>query len=332
MRVIRIREFGGPEVMRVEETPVPQPGPGEVLIAAEAISVGFAQTQMRRNIFPAPMWRPEFPIVLGGDVIGRVAGVGAGVTGFREGDRVGAFTLHGAYADYVVVDAETVLSVPEGLDAAQATALPSPGPIGTGTLGTANLRPGESVLVHAASGGIGHLSVQWAKAHGAGPVIATASSPEKLDFARALGADVVIDYSRDTWVDEVRDATGGKGVDIILDSIGGDVLRRGVGLLAPFGRLVFYGSAGGGLEIPRISPMELIEMKFITGFALSRWRAARPKEYLANHEELAAALADGTIRHAVHATYPLEEVGRAHAEIESRAHIGRIVLLPGAAG
>ncbi|MFF7726111.1 zinc-binding alcohol dehydrogenase family protein [Streptomyces sp. NPDC008001] len=330
--MIRIHEFGGPEVMRVEETPVPQPGPGEVLIAAEAISVGFAQTQMRRNIFPAPMWRPEFPVVLGGDVIGRVAGVGAGVTGFREGDRVGAFTLHGAYADYVVVDAATVLSVPEGLDAAQATALPSPGPIGTGTLGTANLRPGESVLVHAASGGIGHLSVQWAKARGAGPVIATASSAEKLGFARSLGADIVIDYSQDTWVDEVREATGGAGVDIILDSIGGDVLRRGVGLLAPFGRLVFYGSAGGGLEVPRISPMELIEMKFITGFALSRWRAARPEEYLANHEELAAGLADGTIRHAVHATYPLEEVGRAHQEIESRAHIGRIVLLPGTAG
>ncbi|MFD6878699.1 MULTISPECIES: zinc-binding alcohol dehydrogenase family protein [unclassified Streptomyces] len=330
MRIIRIHEYGDPDVLRVEEAPVPTPGPGEVLIAAEAVSVGFAQTQMRRNIFPAPMWRPQFPIVLGGDVIGRVAGVGAGVTDIHEGDRVGAFTLNGAYADYAVVDASTVLPVPEGLDAAQATALPSPGPIAAGTLGTAALRPGESVLVHAASGGIGHLAVQLAKAAGAGLVIGTAGSPDKLEFVRGLGADVVVDYSRDDWADEVRAATGGKGVDVILDSVGGDVLRQGVGLLAPFGRLVFYGSAGGGLEIPKVSPMELIEMKFLTGFALSRWRAARPKEYLRNHEDLANRLADGTVRHAVHATLPLHEVAEAHRLIESRAQIGRIVLIPDA--
>ncbi|MGW0792632.1 quinone oxidoreductase family protein [Streptomyces sp. NPDC002911] len=328
MRIVRLHEYGDPDVLRVEEGPVPQPGPGEVLIAAEAVSVGFAQTQMRRNIFPAPMWKPQFPIVLGGDVIGRVAAVGPGVTDRREGDRVGAFTLHGAYADYVVVEAATLMPVPENLDAAQATALPSPGPIASGTLGTAGLQPGDSVLVHAASGGIGHLSVQLAKAGGAGLVIATASSADKLEFARRLGADVVIDYTNDTWPEEVRQATGGKGVDVILDSIGGNILRQGIALLAPFGRLVFYGSAGGGLDVPAITPMQLIEMKFLTGFALSHWRTARPKEYLRNHENLARALADGSVQHAVHTTFPLENVAGAHRMIEARAHIGRIVLLP----
>ncbi|GAB2943034.1 quinone oxidoreductase family protein [Streptomyces heilongjiangensis] len=328
MRAVRLHEYGDPDVLRVEDVPIPEPGPGEVLIAAEAISVGFAQTQMRRNIFPAPMWKPEFPIVLGGDVIGRVAAIGPGVDHVREGDRVGAFTLHGAYAEYTAVDAATVLPVPEDLDAAQATALPSPGPIASGTIGTARLEPGESVLVHAASGGIGHLSVQLAKRLGAGPVIATAGSPAKLEFARSMGADVVVDYADDTWPDQVREATGGKGVDVILDSVGGDVLRQGVELLAPFGRLVFYGSAGGGLAVPAISPMQLIEMKYLTGFALSRWRATRPKEYLRNHEELAQALAEGSVRHVVHATLPLEDVTEAHRMIESRAHTGRIVLLP----
>ncbi|HZG06048.1 MAG TPA: zinc-binding dehydrogenase [Streptomyces sp.] len=332
MRTIRFHEFGGPEVLRLEDTPVPRPGPGQVLIAAEAVSVGFAQTQMRRDIFPAPMWHPRFPVVLGGDVVGVVAGLGPGVSGFREGDRVGAFTLHGAYAEYVVVDEEAVLPVPDGMDAAEATALPSPGPIAMGTLSTASLRPGESVLVHAASGGIGHLAVQLARAAGAGQVIATAGSARKLEFARELGADVLIDYSEDDWADRVRDATGGKGVDVILDSVGGEVLRRGVGLLAPFGRLVFYGSAGGGLAIPSVSPMELIDMRFITGFALSRWRAARRKQYLDNHDALVRYLSDGTVRHAIHATLPLEEVATAHELVESRAHTGRIVLLTGRTG
>ncbi|WP_411074505.1 quinone oxidoreductase family protein [Streptomyces sp. cmx-4-7] len=328
MRAVRIHEYGGPEVLRTEEVPIPEPGPGQVLIEAEAVSVGFAQTQMRRNAFPAPMWRPEFPITLGGDVVGDVVTVGPGVTGIAVGDRVGAFTLHGAYAEYVVVDADTVLPVPAALDAAQATALPAPGPIAMGTMGTASLVPGESVLVHAASGGIGHLAVQLARLAGA-TVIATAGTPEKCAYARSLGADVAVDYSRADWADAVREATGGRGVDVILDSVGGEVLRQGVGLLAPFGRLVFYGSAGGGPDIPAVSPMELIGMKFLTGFALSAWRSARPERYRADHDALTAHLLAGTVRQTVHATLPLEDVGKAHEIVESRAQLGRIVLLTG---
>ncbi|MFC8728920.1 quinone oxidoreductase family protein [Streptomyces bacillaris] len=329
MRAVRIHEYGGPEVLRTEEVPIPEPGPAQVLIAAEAVSVGFAQTQMRRNIFPAPMWRPEFPVTLGGDVIGDVVAVGPGVTGIAAGDRVGAFTLHGAYAEYVAVDADTVLPVPAELDAVQATALPAPGPIAMGTMGTAALAAGESVLVHAASGGIGHLAVQLARLAGAGTVIATAGTPEKCAYARSLGADAAVDYSRADWPDAVREATGGRGVDVILDSVGGDVLRQGIGLLAPFGRLVFYGSAGGGLGIPSVSPMELIGMRFLTGFALSAWRSARPDRYRADHDALTEQLLAGTVRQTVHAVLPLEDVGKAHEIIESRAHLGRIVLLTG---
>ncbi|MFF8957359.1 zinc-binding alcohol dehydrogenase family protein [Streptomyces sp. NPDC014894] len=331
MRAVRVHEYGSPEVLKVEEVPVPEPGPGQVLIAVEAVSVGFAQTQMRRNEFPAPMWRPSFPIVLGGDVVGEVAALGAGVSGVRIGDRVGAFTLHGAYAEYAAVDAETLLPVPAALDAAQATALPAPGPIAMGTMGTAGLREGESVLVHAGSGGIGHLAVQLARLAGAGQVIATAGSAAKCAYIASLGADAVVDYSRADWPDAVRAATGGRGVDVILDSVGGSVLRQGLGLLAPFGRLVFYGSAGGGRDIPGISPMELIGMRFLTGFALSAWRSARPERYRADHDDLARWLLDGTVRQTVHATLPLEEVAKAHEIIEDRAQIGRIVLLTGRA-
>ncbi|CAM5582458.1 zinc-binding dehydrogenase [Streptomyces tanashiensis] len=160
-------------------------------------------------------------------------------------------------------------------------------------------------------------------------MIATAGTPEKCAYARSLGADVAVDYSRADWPDAVREATGGRGVDVILDSVGGDVLRQGVGLLAPFGRLVFYGSAGGGLGIPAVSPMELIGMRFLTGFALSAWRNARPERYRADHDALTAHLLAGTVRQTVHATLPLEDVGKAHEIVESRAELGRIVLLTG---
>ncbi|BCJ61877.1 quinone oxidoreductase family protein [Micromonospora endophytica] len=326
MRAVRIHEYGPPDVLQVEDVPAPRPGPDQVLISVEAIGVGFAQTQMRRDIFAAPMWQPSFPIVLGGDLIGVVAEVGARVTGIAVGDRVGAYTLHGAYAEQAVVNADTLLPVPSGLDAAQATVLPSSGPIAAGTIGTAPLAQGESVLVHAASGGIGHISVQLARLAGAGLVIATAGGPEKAAFVEGLGADVVVDYTSADWADQVRAATDGRGVDVILDSVGGETLRRGIGLLAPFGRLVFYGSAQGGREIPLISPMELIGLRKVTGFALSAWRNARPAQYLADHEALVENLRSGGVRHHIHTILPLADVAEAHKIIESRAHRGRIVL------
>ncbi|MBE8525354.1 zinc-binding dehydrogenase [Amycolatopsis sp. H6(2020)] len=329
VRAVRFHEYGSPDVLRVEEVPLPEPGPGQVLVSVEAVGVGFAQTQMRRNIFPAPMWRPRFPVVLGGDVIGRVAGTGPGVTGVTAGDRVGAYTLYDAYAEQVVLDSDLLIAVPDDLDAAEATVLPSSGPIASGTMGVANLQPGETVLVHAASGGIGHIAVQLAKLAGAGLVIATAGTAAKCEFARAMGADVAVDYRRDDWPALVRDASGGRGVDVILDSVGGDTLRCGIDLLAPFGRLVFYGSAGGGQDIPRVSPMELIGMKLLTGFALSAWRNARPDRYRAEHEALIGHLRAGKVRHHLHAVLPLDRVTEAHRDIEERSHCGRIALRVG---
>ncbi|MER7013284.1 zinc-binding dehydrogenase [Saccharopolyspora sp. NPDC000359] len=328
MRTVRFHEFGPPEVLTVEETPVPRPGPGQVLIAAEAVSVGFAQTQMRRDIFPAPMWDRKLPSVLGGDVVGRIEAVGPDVRGMRPGDRVGAFTLYGAYADYVVVDADTVLPVPEGLDAAAATALPSSGPIAAGTLDVGMVKPGDVVLVHAASGGIGHISVQMAKTAGA-VVVGTAGSSGKCEFVRGLGADHVVDYSSDDWPAQVRAAVGERGVDLVLDSVGGSVLRAGLDLLAPMGRLVFYGSAGGGREVPSISVMELIRLKYVTAFALSTWRANRREQYEASLVDLADGLTTGRYQHAVYQKLDLTDAAKAHALIEARAHTGRIVLIPG---
>lgn len=328
MRVVQFDAYGGPEVLTTARAPVPEPGPGEVRIRAEAISVGYAQTQMRRNVFPAPMWRPVFPVVLGGDVVGRVTAVGAGVSGVRVGDRAGAFTLYGAYAEQVVVDATTVVPVPDGLDAAEAAILPGTGLIAAGVLRTALLCEGESVLVHAAAGGIGHLAVQLAKAAGAGLVVATASSARKLDFARSLGADVTVDYSAPDWAARIRAAVDGRGVDVVLESIGGEVVHQGIDLLAPGGRLVFFGSSAAELAVPDVPLMRLIGLKYVTGFALSAWRDGRPDDYRDTVEELTAHLVSGRLKSTVHARLPLADAARAHEIVENRAQLGRVVLVP----
>jgi NADPH2:quinone reductase len=327
MRVVHFDTYGGPEVLIPALAPVPVPGSGQVCIQTEAISVGHAQTQMRRNVFPAPMWRPVFPVVLGGDVVGTVTAVGPGVDTVHIGDRVGAFTLYGAYAEQVVVDAATVVPVPRELDAAEAAVLPGTGLIAAGVLRTALLRKEDTVLVHAAAGGIGHLAVQLAVAAGA-RVVATAGSPDKREFARSLGADVTVDYSAPDWADEVRSATGGRGVDVVLESIGGDVVHQGIDLLAPGGRLVFYGSSAGEQAVPDVPLMKLIGLKYITGFALSAWRNGRPDEYRDAVEDLTGQLVNGQIRSVVHARVPLADAARAHEIVESRAHLGRVVLIP----
>ncbi|MFF5138952.1 zinc-binding alcohol dehydrogenase family protein [Streptomyces sp. NPDC013157] len=328
MLAVPLDAYGGPDVLRPRELPIPRPGPGEVLITAEAVGVGFAQTQMRADTFPAPMWHPTLPLLLGGDVVGTVAELGPGTAGVRVGDRVGAFLMEGAYADHMVARADSLVPVPAELDAAEATVLPGAGPIAVGVLATAGLREGESVLVHAAAGGIGHLAVQLARAAGAGQVLAAASTPAKREFAAGLGADTVIDPTRPDWPDAVREATGGRGADVVLDSIGGDVLLAGVRALAPAGRLVFYGSAGGGTDIPRVSVMDLIALKAVTGFSLSAWRTARPDQYRAGLAELTRRLGDGTLRPAVHARLPLDQAATGHRLIEDRVHRGRVVLVP----
>lgn len=327
MRAVQCHAYGPPEVLGLEEVAVPVPGPGEVLIGAEAISVGFAQTQMRRNAFPAPMWRPSFPMVLGGDVVGRIAALGSGVEGWRVGDRVGAFTLYGAYAEYVAVDEEALVLVPEGIDAAEAAILPGTGPIAAGILDTARVFPGESVVVHAAAGGIGHIAVQLARRAGA-RVIGVVGSPERANFVQSLGAQSVVSSNTPGWADRVRAATGDTGPDVILDGVGGPRLLEGVDILAPSGRLVFYGSADGDLDIPEVSVMRLITMKHVAGFALSAWRTARPEEYRRALEDLSRGLSDGSISSRVQSRFPLAEASRAHAMVESRTCNGRAVLIP----
>ena len=323
MRIVRYHEYGGPEVLRVEEAPTPQPAAGEVLIRTGAIGVNFIDMLLRRGAGPWPTSLPGAP---SGDVVGTVAALGDGVTSAAVGDRVVAHVMTGAYADYVTVAAGEVHPVPVGLGDTEASVLSSPGPVAVGVIRTGRLAPGETVLVHAAAGAIGHLAVQLARLAGAGTVIATASSPAKLAFAREYGADVAVDYTRPGWADEVRAATGGRGVDLILDSVGGEILRTGIGLLAPAGRLVVYGMASG--ERPETPAGWPRQSGPVTGFTMPEWTARHPDEVRSGQAELVGHLVTGRLRVALHSTLPLTEAAKAHELFESRAQIGRVLLLP----
>jgi NADPH2:quinone reductase len=324
MRRVRYHEYGDPDVLTVEEADVPEPGPGQVLIRAEAIGTNFVDTLIRRGPASPPLFRRPLPGRPTGDVVGTVEAVGPGVGAELVGRRY-AGTAEDAYAAYAVSDAEWAVPVPDGLDAAAACMLPLAAPVALGSLRHGRLAPGETVLVHAAAGGIGHHAVQLARLLGAGTVIATASSPARLDFARDYGADAGVDYSVEGWQDRVREVAPG-GVDLVLDSVGGDVLLRSFDVLAPAGRVLVYGAASG--ELGRIPVTSLFGLRSAIGFALYDWRAAAPDRARAEQAEVIEWSAAGRLRTATATSLPLTEAARAHVLLESRTHLGRVLLIP----
>jgi NADPH:quinone reductase-like Zn-dependent oxidoreductase len=284
------------------------------------------------------------PAALTGDVVGRVTGVGPDLTSVAVGDRVATLSEEAA-ADYVVADATWLARVPEDADAGEATVLAMIAPLARGLLHAGRLTTdsetadrltadgktagrlttgGETVLVQSAAGGVGHLVVQLALILGAGRVIGTASTEAKRDFVRSLGAEAV-DSTDPEWPGRVRELAPG-GVDIVLDSVGGATFDAGVDLLAPLGRMVTYGAIGGTL--PTVSAHSLFALKYVAGFSMLAWRAARPEQVRADMTEVAGLFAAGRLRSAVHARLPLADVAKAHEILDARANAGRIVLIP----
>lgn len=321
MRVIRYHEIGEPEVLRPEEAEVPRPGPEQALIRAAVIGVNFNAAQRRRGLGPMA---PTLPGVPGGDVVGEVTEVGPGVTTVRAGDLVAATVPEGAYAEYALADARWLLPLPAHLDLEQASALGAPAQVALSVINAGQLRPGDSILVHAAAGAIGHLAVQLARLLGAGRVIGTAGAAEKLDVVRGLGATDAVDYRRPGWSDEVRAVTGGDGPDVILNGVGGAVFAEDVRLLAPFGRLVYFGTADG--PAPSVAPHELTPVKYVVGSNFGIWRARRPEAVLGNLRQLIEYVDSGSLRTVVGAVLPLGEAAEAHRIVEDRARIGRVLL------
>ncbi len=321
MRVIRYHEIGEPEVLRPEQAEVPRPGPGQVLIRAAVIGVNFNAAQRRRGRGPMP---PSLPGVPGGDVVGEVVETGPEVTTVQTGDLVAATVPDGAYAEFAVADARWLQPLPTHLDLEQASALGAPAQVALSLLQAGRLEAGESVLVHAAAGSIGHLAVQLAALLGAGRVIGTAGTVEKLDAVRGLGAAAAVDYRAAGWADKVRAATGGDGPDVILNGVGGPAFAEDVRLLAPFGRLVYFGTSAG--PAPQVAPHELTSVKYLVGSNFGLWRAKRPDTVRQNLSRLIEYVDTGRLRTVIGAVLPLHEAAEAHRIVEDRNRIGRVLL------
>jgi NADPH2:quinone reductase len=321
MKAIRMHAFGGPDVLRLDEVDVPEPGAGQVLIKVVAAGVTFGDVMKRRGAFGQDV---PLPSGLGIEVSGTVAGAGRGGNGLATGAPVMAWVEHG-YAEYAVAPAAAVVPLPDGVDLRTAAALPVKGLTAYQTLRDAGgLGKGESVLVHAAAGGVGTLAVQLASSLGARTVVGTTSQPRKLDHVHALGA-VAVDYSRDDWPQQVLAATDGRGVDLVLDSVGGDTGARSFECLAPFGRMVSFGaSSGAPVDVPGMALMH--NNASIIGYSLMGWMQ-RPEQMSAAVEELLNELASGRLQVSVDAL-PLAQAAEAHRAIDERSTLGSTVLLP----
>ena len=324
MRRIRYHSYGGPEVLTLEEAPVPVPEAGQVLIRVEAIGANFVDSQLRRGMVQTELYSRPLPRSLTGDVVGTVEAVGPDTDPGLIGQRVATLS-EDAFCDLILADAQWLVPVPGGLDAGTASALPMVAPVALGVLRAGRLAHGETVLVHSAAGAIGHLAVQLAKVLGAGTVIATASTAAKLDFARAQGADIGVNYTDEDWPEQVRTAVPG-GVDVVLDAAGGDILRRSLDILAPYGRLVTYGAASG--ELGSVPVTDLFALRSVTGFSFIAARSADAEQTLKDLAELTEYAARGLLRTAVHAQLPLTEASEVHRLLENRAQLGRILVVP----
>jgi NADPH:quinone reductase-like Zn-dependent oxidoreductase len=325
MRRVRYYNHGGPEVLAVEDTPVPEPGPGQVLIRAEAIGLSYVDTQIRAETDSSSIFYRPLPGSLTGDAVGTVERVSYGVDPALTGTRVAALVAEDACAEFVLADADWLVSVPAGLSAAAASVLPTMGPVALGALRLAQVTKGDTVMVTAAAGGVGHLAIQLARHLGARTVIAAVGSRDKAEFAATLGADVTVNYSQEGWADQVRTAAPA-GADVILEALGGNTLLQCVDLLAPFGRVVGYGAAGGdwgSVPLLRLAPA----LKSLSAFSLLALRAAAPDQARANTAELTRLLESGDLR-ATTTTLPMADIVEAHRLFGNRAVLGRLLVEP----
>ena len=316
MKAVQQQEFGGPEVLAVVELPIPEPGPGEVLIEVSRAGVNFADTHQRRNEYLAAA---ELPLVPGSEVAGVRTDTGERVVALTGG--------RGGYAQFALARAEHAFPIPDGVDDGTALALLLQGLSAWHLLRTAaRVQPGESVVVHAAAGGTGSLALQLAQAFGAGRVIATASSEAKRDLALGLGADVAVDGDAAGLTERLLGANDGAPVDIVLDAIGGEVFDASLEALAPFGRLVTYGVSGGTTNAPNTRKL-MRASRSVVGFWF-RHVLERPGMAEAALADLFTRARAGEITVVVGATYPLTQAAQAQIDLAARRTTGKLLLDP----
>jgi NADPH2:quinone reductase len=320
MKAIRVREFGGPEVLKLEEVPDPTPGPGQVVVRVKAAGVNPVDTYIRSGAYAM---KPQLPYTPGADAAGTVEALGAGVTGLAKGERV--YTLcavHGVCAELALCEAKDVKPLPAGISFAQGAGISVPyGTAYRGLFHRGRAVAGETVLVHGASGGVGLAGVQLARAHGL-TVIGTAGTDKGRTLVREQGAHHVLDHSAPGYLDELKSLTGGRGVDVILEMLSNVNLGKDLTVLARGGRVVVIGCRG----TVEINPRDAMARDAsILGMVLFN---ATPQELDGIHAGIGAGLANGSLRPVVGREFPLADAPKAHQAVMAPGASGKIVLVP----
>jgi NADPH2:quinone reductase len=322
MKAIQINATGGPEVLRLAELPIPQPGPGQVLIRVETVGVNFIEVYFRKGIYNASL-----PLTPGSEAAGTVEELGPGVKGFAYGDLVASTSVLGSYAEYALVPAAQLVKVPDGLTPEQAAAAMLQGMTAHYlAYSTFPLKAGDTALIHAGAGGVGLLLTQMASRL-AVRVITTVSTPEKAELSREAGASDVILYTKKDFEEEVKRLTDGKGVDVVYDSVGRTTFEGSLNCLRPRGLLALFGGSSG--PVPPFNLMQLSGKGslFVTRPTLWHYVATRAElEWRAG--DVLGWVASGELKLRTEFIYPLTEAAQAHTDLEARRTTGKILLEP----
>ncbi|PSJ64163.1 quinone oxidoreductase family protein [Pseudaminobacter soli (ex Li et al. 2025)] len=323
-KAVRIHAHGGPEVLVYEDVDPGRPGPGEVLIRHTAIGLNFLDTYYRTGLYPAPAGLPLIP---GGEAAGVVEETGQGVDWLRKGDRVAYVTSIGAYSEERVIPADRLVKIPDGISDEQAAAMMLKGMTAEYlVLRTHKVKPGDTILYHAAAGGVGLILGQWAKHLGA-TVIGTASSPEKIELAKAHGFDHVINYREKDFVAEVKELTGGKLCDVVYDSVGKDTFPGSLDCLRPRGLFVSFGQSSGPIPPFNLAILAQKGSLYATRPTLFGYNATR-ENLEASAKALFDVVASGAVKIMINQRYPLSEASNAQRDLEGRKTTGTTILIP----
>ena len=321
-QAIVVHQTGGPEQLTFEERPVGEPGPGQVCLRQTAIGLNFIDTYQRSGLYPV-----QTPFVAGNEGAGVITATGENVTGFKIGDRVAYQGQIGAYATERLAAADRMVPIPDGIDDQTAAAIMLKGLTAYYLLfQTWPLAKGETILWHAAAGGVGLIATQWAKALGAA-VIGTAGSDDKVELARAHGCDHVINYRSEDFAARVKDITGGKGVDVVYDGVGKATFEKSLDCLRPRGLLVSFGNASGVVSIPDLTVLSRKGSLYVTRPTTAHYLGAR-EALLEGARLLFEAVLKGKVKVNVNRTFALSQAADAHRALEGRETTGSVVLLP----
>jgi NADPH2:quinone reductase len=322
MKAIQIHETGGPEVLQLADLPIPEPGPGQVLMRVEATGVNFIEVYFRKGVYKVAL-----PLTLGSEAAGTVEELGPGVTGFAAGDAVASVSVLGSYAEYALVPATQLVKTPAGLSPEQAAAAMLQGMTAHYlSHSTFPLKAGDAALVHAGAGGVGLLLTQMAVWLGA-RVITTVSTAEKAELSRQAGASEVILYTEQDFEAEVKRITGGKGVDVVYDSVGKTTFEHSLNCLRPRGLLALFGASSGP-----VPPFDLIQLSgkgslFVTRPTIWHYLASRAELEWRSGDVL-GWVAEGKLKLRTEYFYPLAEAAQAQTDLEARKTTGKVLLEP----